>query len=422
MSPLTTVFERCERENISYCVLRDAEDAGSQAAGEVDLLVAPGDLPRLTSVLVDAGFVRLASWGRSPHRFFIRYDPVEDSWLKCDVVTEVAFGRPVHNLRTTLGASCLAGRRRVGATYAPGVEDELIALLLHEMLDKGAFREHRIARLKVLRGQVSDERRLTSHLSRYWPGQSWPRLSDAIARDGWEKLLSERSAVSRAIAQHAPLRTALTGVRDRGLRSLFRLAGLFRPNAPSLALLAPDGAGKSTLTSGIESRFFGPVCPVYMGLYQASAVKGRGKTPGLGLAGLLATQWRRYGKARYRQAAGQLVLFDRYSYDALLPVRGKPTLLRRVRRWLLAWTVPAPSLTVVLDAPGDMLFARKGEHTADLLESQRQAYLAISRRLSRVAVVDAQLGPDHVRRTVTNLVWNEYQRRASSTATASRSS
>jgi len=413
MHPLTPVFERCEQEHLRYCVLRDAARATDpDGDAEVDLLVNPGHLEQFERALVAAGFVRLAAWGRSPHRFFIHYDEAVDRWVKADVVTEVAFGRPVHSLRSTLAGACLERRRRVGPVWGPGPEDELVTLLLHELLDKGRIREHRAARLRELHGQVRDTARIDDLLGQCWPSMSWSALSAIISAGDWDSLVARRTEAAQALRSREPLATLFRDRRDRVFRMLFRAAGLVSPHAPSLALLAPDGAGKSTLAEGIAGRFFGPVCSVYMGLYQKQQGRAARRAPGLGLAGLVVTQWRRYLRGRYGQASGHLVLFDRYSYDALLPARGSSTVLRRIRRWLLAWSVPAPDLTVVLDAPGDMLFARKGEHTIDDLERQRQAYLALSRRLPRVAVVNAQQEPARVRRAVTALVWEQFRRKA----------
>jgi len=113
---------------------------------------------------------------------------------------------------------------------------------------------------------------------------------------------------------------------------------------------------------------------------------------------LLTVQWRRYLQARYAQARGHLVVFDRYAYDALLPQPQRRNPLKRLRRWLLAHACPPPHLVLVLDAPAEVLYARKGEHTVGKLESQRQAYRSLQTRLSNVTILDATREAEHVRR------------------------
>jgi thymidylate kinase len=201
-------------------------------------------------------------------------------------------------------------------------------------------------------------------------------------------------------------------VYQRVLRTLNRWAGLLRP-APSVALLAPDGAGKSTLAAGVQNSFFPPVRSVYMGLYQkttAEAARSRGRR--MGFVRHLFTQWRRYLIARYHQARGRLVIFDRYTYDALLPPRHKLSGLGRLRRWLLARACPPPDLVLMLDAPGEVLYARKGEHTADILEQQRQQYLALRPYLPQMVVVDASQDAERVRREAVAVIWRTYTARS----------
>jgi thymidylate kinase len=90
-----------------------------------------------------------------------------------------------------------------------------------------------------------------------------------------------------------------------------------------------------------------------------------------------------------RQARGDLVVFDRYSADALLePVRPLGW-TGRVRRWLLARACPRPDLLVLLDAPGEILAARTGNRDPAASERQRQRYLALRERLPELVVLDA---------------------------------
>jgi thymidylate kinase len=105
------------------------------------------------------------------------------------------------------------------------------------------------------------------------------------------------------------------------------------------------------------------------------------------------------------------VLFDRYAYDALLPARWPLGRLGRLRRWLLGHACPAPQLIVVLDAPGELLHARTGEHGPGVLEAERRAYLRLARGRARAIVVDATHEPDRVRRDVTGAIWAAYQSR-----------
>ena len=87
-----------------------------------DLLVRDDQLGQIRSFLVQLGFVGLQNWGDAPHHFFVVYDQTGDCWLKLDVVTEVAHGKPIHALRTTLAAGRLGNRGRCGPVVVPSPE------------------------------------------------------------------------------------------------------------------------------------------------------------------------------------------------------------------------------------------------------------------------------------------------------------
>lgn|SRR5690554_4972565 len=411
---LSRLFGALEEERVRYCVLRDANRIERMVDGEIDLLVAPSHWRQLNTALARTGFAPLASRGYAPHRFFLAYDAETDTWLKVDAVDALVYGRPRKTLSTGLAAECLERRRLCGPVWAPAPEHELMTLLLHGTLDKGRFDPPRAERLQYLAAELSESDTVDPLLASYWaPGVSWEMLRQQISAGEWNALLDQAPAVANRLRQRDPLGTRTRAATNRVLRTLDRSRGLVRPAVPSVAVLGPDGAGKSTVADGIDSASMFPVRRVYMGLYQKKRKRsGAGKLPGVGFVQLLMTQWRRYLTARYHQGAGRLVIFDRYAYDALLPSPRPLNLPRRIRRWLLARTCPPPDLVVLLDAPAETLFARKGEHSVEILEQQRQSYLALQQRIPQMVVVDATNGIDATRRNVSSLIWQTYLRRS----------
>jgi thymidylate kinase len=79
----------------------------------------------------------------------------------------------------------------------------------------------------------------------------------------------------------------------------------------------------------------------------------------------------------------------------------------RLRRRLLAGALPSPDVLVVLDAPAEVLRARKGEHDLATLQAQRDRYRALAGRPGAV-LVDATADADAVRREVTDVVWRRW--------------
>jgi thymidylate kinase len=222
----------------------------------------------------------------------------------------------------------------------------------------------------------------------------------------------------------------------------------------TVALIGPDGAGKTTIGRQIEHVLPLPVKYVYMGVNLDSsnhmlpttrlikAIKrARGAAPdvtgppdpnrirarpkGLArrtLAGLkstlrmtnrIAEEWFRQFLAWYYQWSGNIVLFDRhffsdyYAYD-IANNGADRRFSDRVHGFLLERVYPKPDLVIYLDAPAEVLFARKGEGTVAALERRRQEYLAMRDVVKHFAVVDASQPQEAVARDVTKLIWDFY--------------
>ena len=78
---------------------------------------------------------------------------------------------------------------------------------------------------------------------------------------------------------------------------------------------------------------------------------------------------------RPHAARGRVVVFDRYTYDALLPITGSWRLLKRPYFWVLAHLAPRPDLVLVLDLPGEVAFAaRAGARPRDWRPSGRASW------------------------------------------------
>lgn len=410
---LRALFNKLDQEHIQYCLLRDQDRLDELTSGaEIDLLVQKSQLAQMACLLAQLGFVRLSSWGYAPHHFFVGYEQPTDSWFKVDVITEVTFGQPIAALRTDLAIPALDSRRRDGRVFIPAPECELVMLLLHCVLDKHQITPDRGRRLQILRGQVQDESYLSALLAAYWlPAMSWPQLALLIETENWTSLLAVRKALVARLTQRDRLGTWGRYLRERILRKLSKLSSASRPRAPMVALLAPDGAGKSTLIARIPQRFYFPVCAIYMGLDPKNTKKSlRLPLSGIGLVRRLLTLWQRYLLAWVHHLRRKLVVFDRYTYDALLSSPQSTPWGKRIRRRLLAYSCPAPDLIIFLDAPGEVLYDRKREHTAAQLEQQRQQYLALRTVLPQLVVVDATHEPEDVRREVTALIWQQYLR------------
>lgn len=212
----------------------------------------------------------------------------------------------------------------------------------------------------------------------------------------------------------------------------------------AVALIGPDGAGKTTLTRRLAESGVLPFKYLYMGVDipasnialptsrlverwrprdedrrggpQPQRVSGGGSVvkraaraawSGARLANRLAEEWFRQLVSWQYQLRGWVVLYDRhfvFDYAPEITEGERPSFDRRIHRWALSRLYPQPDLVIFLDAPGELLFARKGESSVEELERRRQAFLQVGRRIENFVRVDATQPLDAVYAEVTGHV------------------
>jgi thymidylate kinase len=133
----------------------------------------------------------------------------------------------------------------------------------------------------------------------------------------------------------------------------------------------------------------------------------------------------RFAEELYRQwlaasgrRAGRIVILDRdflLDYHASdVSAGAQRSLGRRVHGAFLLRLYRRPDFVVYLDAPPDVLFARKGEGTLEWLAQRRQDYQAALQLVPRYAVVNAARPIDEVVGEVVGVVRSAVEERSSS--------
>lgn len=223
----------------------------------------------------------------------------------------------------------------------------------------------------------------------------------------------------------------------------------------TVALIGPDGSGKTTIAKRLENTLPLPIKYLYMGVNLDSsnhmlpttrlihAIKracgarpdsagpsdsrqvrpppkgalkrvARGFKATLSLVKRLSEEWFRQGLAWYYQRRGYIVLFDRhyfsdfYAYDIARNGQNLP-LSRRIHGMILQHFYPKPELVIYLDAPAKVLYARKREGTVELLERRRQEYLQLRPIAKHFVTVDATQPQGDVAREVARIIWDFYK-------------
>jgi thymidylate kinase len=210
-----------------------------------------------------------------------------------------------------------------------------------------------------------------------------------------------------------------------------------------IAIIGADGAGKSTVARALEASLPFRTKYIYMGsniessnialptsrliLYlKRLSFRRVAKREGITDPSFLSTHHSAHRSVKYGRVVatfrllnrlaegyfrelvasvyelrGFVVVHDRHLLsDASYITRHSP-LRDRTYRWILSNLYPQPDLVILLDAPAEVLFARKGEGSLDYLEQRRSGYVAEGLRPSGFIRVDAAQPLDNVLAEVT---------------------
>jgi thymidylate kinase len=197
----------------------------------------------------------------------------------------------------------------------------------------------------------------------------------------------------------------------------------------SVALIGIDGAGKSTVAHDVVGRLPFEAGYLYMGVnldaspvmlpttrlalaikrrrggrsdmtagYGESAARGKGPIASIRrlvrIANWLAEEGYRALLARRIQRRPAVVVFDRHFFcdyytSTVAPAGRRRALDARIHGYVLKHWYPRPDLTLFLDAPPEVLVARKGGETVERLALRRLEYLDLQGVMPAFEVVDA---------------------------------
>jgi thymidylate kinase len=401
------LLEALDRECSSYCLLAGYEELPVTVCSDIDFMVDRQDferLPRILSSLAqEAGFRLVQSLEHETtacYYILAQNRPGQILYLHPDACSD--YRR--HN-RTWLRPEVVLARRRrhPNGFWIPAAADGFLYYLI-KRIDKLSLEERHAQKLGHLFSE--DELGCTEALTQRLTAASAQLVVEAARCGDWQPVIEAIQVLREELLAGAPvesLRAKLAELR-RKIRRWVQPTGLF------VAVLGPDGSGKSSVMEqylsvlGLAFRrtaYFHLRPRLLRGSPAGQTINTdpHGQKP----RGVLASSakllylWADYVLGYYLRVRpllmrSTLVVFDRYYQDLLVDAQrfryGGPRWLAR----LVGRLIPMPDLLLVLDAPADVLQARKQEVSAAESARQAQAYRDVAEGTSvrgRAVLVDA---------------------------------
>ncbi len=403
---LDELFSDFNAMGVIWALLR-APSKYAPKSGDIDLLIHPNHLGRATQCITAHGFVRLPGW--KPDFHYLYYDDFNDQWIWIHITTQLSYGS-MDVLQNGITLECLERHQQIDGVYQLAPCDAFWELLLHCLIEKGAVSPKHAVRLQELvanRPQDSSIHNLID--TTLQPQYSSVQMIQLVYQGDWTGLNNSSPAIAhlwKNRTKNQPVRLFL----NRAMLRLQRFSHLFQNRGLGVAIIGPDGAGKSTLIAEMEKGVIFPVQVVYMGLTGGwLPYADRIRFPLFVIPLRLMIFWGRYMRAWYYRLKGNLVLFDRYIYDYLVPTPYQQTRLQKLIRWIDGHSCPGPDLVLILDAPGDIMHKRKGEYNPEMLEDWRQHFLALQSIKPNTVRIDASVSIEDMKIDAIRNIWSMYR-------------
>jgi thymidylate kinase len=391
--PLRDALAALDDAGVRWSLLRPRTTL-AEPQGDVDLLVEPSTLGSVAGLLEPFGFLEVLRNG--PDRHFVTYDEPTARWIWLHFQAELRLAG------STWPAGPVLDQASGDELPEPRAEWLLWILLLRALVEKGELPvRHRARMSELAKGWEGGPPELEGVARRH--GIDPGAVAGAAAAEDWESLLGQST--------HRPAepvacwrRVAAAPGKLGALRRLRGRRGLM------VAVLGPDGAGKSSLVESLRRTLPFRTRVQYMGLTGGILPRvDRLRVPGVVFAGHVAVLWARYVRALYHRTRGEVIVFDRYTLDGAVPSGVELSPAGRLSRKLQRRACPMPDLVLFLDASGETMYARSGAYGAEVLESWRVAYRRLEDRVRVLERLDAERPAAEVLRDAHARIWRRYR-------------
>ncbi len=402
--------------NVKYCIVHGWQSLPEHLPSDLDIVISPQQLNALERSLASKGrIVQLLQHETSCFCFvLVTWEGDKVRFIRLDAATDYRWNGRVFFAADEL----LKARRRWNRLWVASPSVEFAYLLVKKVL-KGAIPAHQKTRLQELHKALGEKARAIAW--RFFGAQWSEQVTSWIAQSDWAPFETHLRTLKHILCWRVMKQDPLNPLRY-WIPELGRVWQRWRyPTGLFVAVLGPDGVGKSTLIGhlrkGLAGAFRGTkvfhLRPDVIGqrLTNGPATDPHGKNPRCWWLSLFKIFYYLLDyslgylfKVRPRLLHSTLVLFDRYYDDLFVDPRryryGGPRWLARIVQRFIS----RPDLFLVLDLSEEQLLVRKREVSREELRRQREGYRQLSAELPNAVLLDGSLAAEEVARNASEVI------------------
>ena len=402
-------FGALDTANIDYVIVGQTAGFPARISSDVDFVVRPADLARVV------GIIWKGSGTAQVHQvlqheigalYFVLTVRAENDFVHFhpDVSTDY---RRRGRLWLTADFLLSARVRDPSGFWKPAIP-AAFAYYLVKRIDKLSLDA---AHLRYLQSLFEDAPQECEEIGRHLlGGAAFETFLSYLPKDAAvpDAVLAE---LQKALNAHASREPAMRALVARWLELRRVLRRVYRPTGLVIAVLGPDGAGKSTVIEGMRLELgqmfrrtdYFHLRPriVRKGGIGTVATTDPHRLPPRGtlasltkLAMYVMDSWLGHALRVFPlKRRSSLVIFDRYPHDVLAdPNRYRLSTPRWLNALLLS-AIPRPDLWLVLEAPASVLLGRKAEVSPAACEAQLAGYRWLLQQLPHAVGIDTSKSP-----------------------------
>lgn len=427
---LEEVFKILNDSGLDYCVQNKYEMMPEEIPSDIDMMYQGADEKFFDKVMAEISKkTKLIITQKVVHDYlqytyvFTPVAPEKEYRLQLDFYRALSFKKYTNAMP---GEQMLCGKRMHKCFYIPAPEVEVIYQIMRRIIKKDLNADH-IKVIKRLYDRNSEQ--VSKHIVDTFGSVIGQSLIDMIKMEDCSIFYNKLDELQKKLLNICKQNTGLAFRINIAKFYVTKVIPqrILNPIGFSVAFVAPDGAGKSTVISeientcagsfyGIEKYYFRPHLFKNIGSYNVVNPHDEGTSNsdphGVKLDSKPKSIVRFFFyqmdfilgwhlKIKKNLIQKKLVLFDRYYFDYYADMLRYKYSLSSSFAEKLTWMIPKPDITIVLDGKAEVFYERKQELTIKEINLQLEAFQKIKKYCSNVKYVAADQPIDNVRNCVT---------------------